>query len=288
MYQSPLVVPPQMGRDMVLHLMRANKIHQLPIVDEGRKVVGLHLWDDIVAPTSRSNLMVIMAGGLGKRLWPLTEDCPKPMLPVAGKPMLEHIINRAMHQGFSNFAISVHYLAHVIKKYFGNGSKLGVNISYLDEDRPLGTAGAVGLISPFPETTFIVTNGDVLTDVHYGEMLDFHELHNADATMAVRLHEWQHPFGVVRTDGIKIVAFEEKPVHRTHVNAGIYVLSPIVASALDRGERCDMPTLFERLQRSGKQTIAFPMHELWLDVGRPEDLQQANKGTMESPNANKS
>lgn len=275
MFRTPMVAPPGIGRDMVLHLMQANKIHQLPVVDSERRVIGLHIWDEVIAPSSRPNVMVIMAGGMGKRLRPFTEDCPKPMLPVAGKPMLEHIIERAKSEGFNNFVLSVHYLGHMIEEYFGNGERWQINIEYLREDVPLGTAGAISLLSPHPDLPFLVTNGDVLTDVRYGEMLDFHLHHGAVATMAVRLHEWQHPFGVVRTEGINIAGFEEKPVHRTHVNAGIYVLDPDALTMLNKGEQCDMPALFERLQSLGKQTIAYPMHEPWLDVGRPDDLERA-------------
>ncbi|QHA81700.1 CBS domain-containing protein [Pseudomonas mediterranea] len=272
---NPLVVPPEMGREMVLHLMHANKIHQVPVVDANRCVTGLHLWDEVLDTRERANTMVIMAGGLGKRLLPLTEDCPKPMLSVGGKPMLELIIERAKADGFVNFVLSVHYLGHVIEEYFGDGQEWGVNIKYLHEDSPLGTAGAISLLSPRPTLPFLVTNGDVLSDIRYGEMLDFHLRHGALATMAVRLHEWQNPFGVVRTDGIKITGFDEKPVYRTHVNAGIYVLDPVVLDELVVGAQCDMPTLFERVQSKGEETIAFPMHEPWLDVGRPDDLQLA-------------
>lgn len=273
MYTAPLVVTQEMGREFVLHLMRANKVHQLPVIDEQRRVVGLHLWENVISPASRSNLMVIMAGGFGKRLKPFTDDCPKPMLPIAGKPMLEHIVERAKLEGFTKFVLSLHYLGNVITDYFGNGEKLGVEIGYVTEQTPLGTAGALSLIDPVPECPFIVTNGDVLTDIHYGEMLDFHLSHQATATMAVRQHEWQHPFGVVRTKGIDIVGFEEKPIHRTHVNAGIYVLSPLALAQLEPGGVCDMPTLFERIQLTkAGTTIAYPMHEPWLDVGRPDDL----------------
>jgi dTDP-glucose pyrophosphorylase len=280
MFRTPLVVTPEIGPEMVLHLMGANKIHQLPVVTEDREVVGLHVWNDLVAPTNRPNLMVIMAGGFGKRLRPYTEDCPKPMLRVAGKPMLEHIIERAKMEGFSNFVISLHYLGHVVREHFKDGADWGVSIRYLEEDTPLGTAGALALMDPAPDLPFVVTNGDVLTDVRYGKMLSFHQNHHADATMAVRQHEWQHPFGVVTTNGIAIVGFEEKPVHRTNVNAGIYVLSPTVLTVVNKGQHCDMPTLFEKLQSTGGQTIAYPMHEPWLDVGRPEDLHRANETTF--------
>lgn len=275
MFRTPMVVPPELGHDMVLQLMKANKIHQLPVVDAEHHVVGLHVWDEILAPSRRDNIMVIMAGGLGKRLRPYTEDCPKPMLPVAGKPMLEHIIDRARAEGLSRFVLSIHYLGHMVEEYFGNGERWQVDIAYLREETPLGTAGAISLLDPRPQDAFLVTNGDVLTDINYAEMLDFHRHHGAMATMAVRQHEWQHPFGVVHTQGINIVGFEEKPVHCTHVNAGIYVLEPQALDALQRGESCDMPTLFERLQHQGKATIAYPMHEPWLDVGRPDDLERA-------------
>jgi len=272
---DPLVVPPQLGRDMVLHLMQANKIHQLPVIDEQRMVIGLHMWDELLSPTRRPNLMVIMAGGRGTRLRPHTEHCPKPMLEVGGKPMLEHIIERAREEGFERFALAIHYLGHMVEDHFGDGSKLSVQIEYLREEAPLGTAGALGLLAPVPDAPFLVTNGDVLTDIRYAELLDFHSRHHAAATMAVRLHEWQHPFGVVKTKGVDIVGFEEKPVARSHINAGVYVLEPHALSLLGRGQHCDMPTLFARLHDQSDRTIVYPMHEPWLDVGRPADLAQA-------------
>lgn len=275
--RNPLVVPPELGRDLVMQLMVANKIQQIPVVDALHHVVGLHLWDDITEPINRLNPMVIMAGGKGTRLRPHTETCPKPMLPVAGKPMLEHIIARAKTEGFSRFVLAIHYLGHMIEDYFGNGDRFQVRIDYLREQSPLGTAGALGLLDPRPELPFVVTNGDVLTDIRYGELLDFHSRHEATATMAVRLHEWQHPFGVVQTEGVDIVGLEEKPVARTHINAGIYALDPGALNALVANSHCDMPLLFERLKAQGKRTVAYPMHEPWLDVGRPGDLDQANR-----------
>ncbi len=275
-HRNALVVPPEMGREMVMQLMVANKIQQIPVVNEHRHIVGLHLWDEITTVTVRSNMMVIMAGGLGTRLRPQTENCPKPLLPVAGKPILEHIIERAKLEGFSNFVLAIHYLGHMIEEHFGNGESQGVRIDYLREQSPLGTAGALGLINPRPEDAFVVTNGDIITDIHYGELLDFHIRYDAAATMAVRVHEWQHPFGVVQTQGVKIVGFEEKPVARSHINAGVYALNPEALSLLSADAYCNMPTLFERLQAKNKRTVAYPMHEPWLDVGRPDDLIRAN------------
>lgn len=274
-HRDPMVVPPQWGRDMVLQLMQANKIHQLPIVDERRRVVGLHVWAELLVPSSRPNVMVVMAGGRGTRLMPHTMDCPKPMLPVGDKPMLEHILERARADGFRKFMFAVHYLGHMIEEYFGNGQRWDVSIEYLREEAPLGTAGALGLIRTRPDQSFIVTNGDVLTDIRYGELLDFHDRQGAAATMTVRVHEWQHPFGVVRISGVNIVGFEEKPVSRSHINAGIYVLDPDALACLEPNEHCHMPALFTRLQEKGARTIVYPMHEPWLDVGQPSDLARA-------------
>ena len=282
-HRNPLVVPREMGRELVMQLMVANKILQIPVVDEHRHVVGLHLWDEIATPRARPNQMVIMAGGMGTRLRPHTEDCPKPLLPVAGKPLLEHIIERARSEGFSNFVLAIQYLGHMVENYFGNGEHLGVRIDYLREQSPLGTAGALGLLDPRPDSHFVVTNGDVLTDIRYGDLLDFHIRHAAIATMAVRVHEWQHPFGVVQTEGVEIVGFEEKPIARTHINAGVYALSPDALTVLPANTHCDMPVLFERLQSASQRTVAYPMHELWLDVGRPADLQAANGEHPDSP-----
>jgi dTDP-glucose pyrophosphorylase len=276
-HKNPYVVTAALSRDLVKQLMIANKIYQIPIVDHNHKVVGLHLWDELATPTKLENIMVIMAGGIGSRLRPYTKECPKPLLLVAGKPMLEHIIERAKLEGFNRFIISIHYLGHMIEEYFGYGERLDVKISYLKEETPLGTAGALSLLDPKPNLPFVVTNGDVITDIRYAELLDFHIRHSAAATMAVRLHEWQHPFGVVQTQGDEIIGFEEKPIARTHINAGVYVLNPDTLSLLNENERCDMPTLFERLQVKNNRTVAYPMHEPWLDVGLPDDLTRANK-----------
>jgi dTDP-glucose pyrophosphorylase len=273
---NPLVVPPELGRELVMQLMVANKIQQIPVVDEEKHVVGLHLWDEITTSPTRPNLMVIMAGGMGTRLRPHTENRPKPLLSVAGKPMLEHIIERAKREGFNRFVLAIHYLGHLIEAYFGNGERMDVQIDYLREDTPLGTAGALGLLNPLPDASFVVTNGDVITDIRYGELLDFHSRHAATATMAVRVHEWQHPFGVVQTRGVEIVGFEEKPIARSHINAGVYALDPTALSVLTADAHCDMPTLFERLQAKEKRTVAYPMYEPWLDVGQPDDLKLAN------------
>ena len=275
-HHDALVVPPNLNRDVVVQLMTANKIQQIPIVDEKMHIVGLHLWDQINALTARPNIMVIMAGGKGSRLHPQTENCPKPLLPIAGKPILEHIIERAKVEGFSHFILAIYHLGHMIEEYFGNGDALGVKIEYLREESPLGTAGGLSLLNPLPESAFVVTNGDVITDIRYGELLDFHIQHRATATMAVRVHEWQNPFGVVQTQGIEIIGYEEKPVSRSHINAGVYVIEPSAIRHLVKSVPCDMPILFELLQKEQDKVVAYPIHERWLDVGRPDDLMTAS------------
>jgi len=274
-HHGAIVVSSELSRELVSQMMAANRIQQIPIVDENMHVIGLHLWDEINGPSERSNTIVIMAGGKGSRLHPETENCPKPLLPIAGKPILEHIINRAKAEGFSHFILAIYHLGHMIEDYFGNGEKFGVKIEYLRETSPLGTAGALSLLDPRPNSAFIVTNGDVITDIRYGELLDFHLQNGASATMAVRMHEWQNPFGVVQTQGIEITSYEEKPISRSHINAGVYVIEPSSLRLLKKSERYDMPTLFELIQGKSERIVAFPIHETWLDVGSPEDLKLA-------------
>jgi NDP-sugar pyrophosphorylase family protein len=194
------------------------------------------------------------------------------MLPIGGKPMLQYVVERAAAEGFQNIILTVHYLAHVIEEYFGDGRRFGVNISYVKEGQPLGTAGALSLIDARPDTAFLVSNADVISDVSFAGLLQFHLVQAASATMAVRAHVWQHPFGVVRTEGMEVVGFEEKPVTKTYINAGVYALEPSALDVLRHGEPCDMPQLFDRLRSGGRRTFAFPLHESWMDVGRHEDL----------------
>jgi dTDP-glucose pyrophosphorylase len=282
-HQSPLVVPQGLDRTAVVQLMIANKVQQVPVVNENKVVTGLHVWDEINAPVNRENIMVIMAGGMGKRLRPQTENCPKPMLPVAGKPMLEHILERAKNFGFKRFAITLYHLGEMVEGYFGDGHKWDVHIDYLREDEPMGTAGGLKLLQSLEmgQQPFVVTNGDVLTDINYGGLLDFHIRQEAMATMAVRLYEWQHPYGVVQIDGTNIVGFEEKPISKTHINAGVYAIEWSALSHLPQG-RCDMPGLFEILKQQGGRTVAYPMHEPWLDVGRPSDLKKAQSNASQT------
>lgn len=276
MNRSPLVVPPGISQVALRQMMAINKIFQFPEVGTNGEILDLHCIDELENRKPLDALMIIMAGGKGTRLLPYTEACPKPMLKVKGKPMMAHILDHARSEGFSRIIISLNYLGDLVEGYFGDGRRFGLKLSYLRETQPLGTAGALSLLSQHPDNPFVVTNGDVLTDIRYADILNFHGRYKADATMAVRLHEWQHPFGVVEMDGLDIVGFEEKPVARSYINAGVYVLSPSCLSHLVKDEQCDMPELFERVRQSGGKVIAYPMHETWLDVGRHQELLLAN------------
>ncbi len=273
--KNAFIVTPEIKPEVVLQLMVKNKVQQIPVINESQKITGLYLWDEVVSQKKFSNTMVIMAGGKGSRLGKFTKNCPKPLLPVNGKPILERIIERAKLQGFERFLISINYLGQMIEDYFSNGEKWNVKIDYLKEDKPLGTAGSLSLIFPKPQLPVLVSNCDIMSDFHYGELLDFHCKHSAEATMAVRIHEWENPYGVVRTKGVDIIDFEEKPVVRSHINAGVYVLEPSAIDLINKNENFDMPNLFERLKEKNLRTIVYPVHEPWLDIGRPEDYYKA-------------
>jgi NDP-sugar pyrophosphorylase family protein len=275
-HREYLGVPPDMNRNQVRDLMLNNGIQQIPIVDKEQNLLGLHLWDEIRKPAPLTNRLFIMAGGRGSRLAPLTDNCPKPMLPVGGKPILEHIVERARGEGIFNLIFSVNYLGTIIEDYFGDGKKFGVDITYVKEDFPLGTAGALSLFKEQVNEPLLVSNGDLITDIRYSEMLEFHNTHKSFITVATRSHEWQNPYGVVLTSGSDVVGYEEKPLSKSNINAGVYVLDPGVLSLLEYNEHCDMPNLITKALTTGNRLYAYPMYENWLDVGRPVDLELAN------------
>lgn len=256
--------------------IRHKRIRHLPVLSPEGQFLDLvtldrHEFDGLPNP------VVLMAGGLGTRLRPYTENCPKPLLELNGRPILERILGSFMESGFEDFYISVNYRGEMIEEKFGDGSKMGCRIRYLREKEKLGTAGALSLLPERPKTPFIVANGDVLTNVDLRHLLDYHSNHEATATMCVRTYEIQVPFGVVdATDG-KINTIVEKPVENYYVNAGIYCLNPDVLDLLVEVNRLDMPELFDRIKEQGGANYAFPIHEEWMDVGRKEDLETARK-----------
>lgn len=264
-------------RAAILKVMRERRIHQMPLIDESGTVVDVLTVDDIIGAKQKSNAVVIMAGGLGTRLYPLTQDTPKPMLNVGGKPILETIIQSFIDQGYINFFVSLNYKAEMISEYFGDGSRLGASITYLHETTRLGTAGGLSLLPNNIDCPVIVMNGDLLTRISVDSLLDFHERENAIATMVVREDNYQIPFGVVEVNGTQIVGVTEKPTQRHLVNAGIYVISAKGLEDIPAETYYDMPTHFTKLASLGHRTAAFPLHEYWVDIGRLDELERAQR-----------
>jgi len=252
------------------------KLKQLPVVNEKKQIQHIYFADDEDITLMKENTVILMAGGLGTRLRPLTDHIPKPMLKVGDKPILETIIGSFKEFGFVNFILSVNYKKDIIKNYFQDGSHLGVNISYLEESKRLGTAGALSLLTEKPNQPFFVMNGDILTKINYEQFLNFHNQTNSIATMCVREYEYQIPFGVIETNGHQLLSIEEKPIQKSFVNAGIYVLSPDVLNVVPENAFYDMPLLFEKLIELNEAVSAFPLREYWLDIGRVDDYEKAN------------
>jgi dTDP-glucose pyrophosphorylase len=262
-------------RESVISRMRGGQIRQMPILDSAGKLVGMEILDDLLAPEARMNPVVIMAGGLGRRLTPLTDQCPKPMLLIGGRPILETILLSFIDYGFKQFYISVNHKADMITQYFGDGSSWGVHIEYIREDKRLGTAGALSLIPKKPSLPLVVMNADILTKVNFNHLLEYHRAEEASATMCVREYEHQVPYGVVRIANSQILEIQEKPIQKFFINAGIYILDPKIIDIIPKYEHVDMTTLFDRIIKENWKTAVFPLREYWLDIGRHSDLDNA-------------
>lgn len=274
MFRSPTTAPPEADRETLLAIMQAKVLRHIPIVDAMGRLVGLESMMDLLSKETLPNAVVLMAGGRGQRLRPLTDLCPKPLLRIGDKPILEIILENFVSQGFRSFYISINYLAEKVVEHFGDGSRFGVSITYLREDQPLGTAGALTLLPELAEP-FLVMNGDLLTKVNFAHLLDFHSSQQGVATMCVRPYTSQIPYGVVHVDGNDLVRIEEKPTQTVFVNAGIYALSPQALARIPKGQAYDMPALFEALMAEKARTLAFPVREYWMDIGRVGDYEQA-------------
>lgn len=272
----PITVSAKMARTELLELMRERSILSLPVIDEAGRLIGLETWEQAAQTPNYDNPVFIMAGGFGTRLRPLTDNCPKPMLKVGDKPILETLLSQFLKAGFKNIYISTHYMPEQITDYFGDGSAWGANIRYVHEETPLGTGGALGLLpADIPALPLIMINGDVLTTVDFNRLLDFHNKYQPVATMCVREYDYQIPYGVISGDGHRILEMQEKPIQRYFVNAGIYVVSPELFMNVPSQERIDMPTLLEQQIARQDEVLMFPIHEYWLDIGRMDDFHKA-------------
>lgn len=278
---DPQVVQDTDSPDAVLVLMRRRGFRQIPIVNSERCVVGLRTVDDFLLVIPRNNPVVIMAGGLGSRLRELTRDKPKPMLPVGGKPVLEIIVNRLVSQGFSRIWLAVNYGREIIESHFRDGHDFGAEIHYLREEKRLGTAGALSLLPDGLNEPIIVSNADLIANMDYVTLLDTHVSQSADATMAVREHEYPIPFGVVFEREGQVLRIEEKPVHRVVVNAGVYVLSPSAIQRVPANTYFDMPQLFRELTADGCRVFCHRTNGYWLDIGHRSEYERANAAFLD-------
>lgn len=264
------------SREKILQLAAAKKIYQIPVVNSDGCIVGVAKIDEMLQPIGRSNKVVLMAGGLGTRLSPLTDSVPKPMLHVGKKPILETIIENFSKYGYRDVILSVSYKSHVIEEHFGDGAAFGVKISYVNETKRMGTAGALSLMGNQLSEPFFVMNADLLTNVNFEHLHDYHESHKAMATMAVREYDFQVPYGVVNISDSRITSIEEKPTQRYYVSGGIYMLNPESLELIPKNQFFDMPSLFEKLISKGLEVLSFPVREYWLDIGRMSDFKKAN------------
>jgi dTDP-glucose pyrophosphorylase/CBS domain-containing protein len=270
-----ICVGAEADRTGVLDLMRARSIRHVPIVDRERRLLGIHFLEVLLGTADKPNTAVIMAGGEGRRLRPLTDRLPKPMVPVAGRPILERIVLHLVGHGIRRICISVNYLADVITRYFGDGSLFGCSIEYLHEAEPLGTGGPLSLLREPPSDPVLVMNGDLVTQVDISRLLQFHASRGACATLTARHHQVEIPFGVVNERDGELVALVEKPSPDYLINAGIYVLDPAVLALVPRGVFFPITALFEKLLAARKRVAVYLIEEDWIDVGRREELARA-------------
>lgn len=276
MKSSPITLPQGATIAQMRDIMQEHKIHQIILVKDGKFIHDVVSIDECISPRKYPNKIVLMAGGMGKRLLPLTETCPKPLIKVGNQPILETVLNNFSKQGFTDILLAVNYKAEMIKDFCGVGKKFGVSIKYINERKRLGTAGALSLIKDLPDEPFIVMNADLLTRINFKQLIDFHVSNEAIATMAVREYNFEVPYGVVKIDGTKIKGVVEKPQQNFFVNAGIYVLDPKVVKYIPENEFFDMPDLFNLLAKKKKNVAAFPIREYWIDIGHARELATAN------------
>lgn len=276
MNKKPTIAKEDESSEVIFSKMKKNNLKQIPVVNNQGLVKRLFLLDEMMKRDRQDNWIVLMAGGLGTRLGELTKDCPKPLLKIGSKPILESIIESFISNGFYRFIISVNYKAEMIMDYFGDGDRWGVEIIYVEEKMRLGTAGALSLLPFRPDKPIIVMNGDLLTKVDFNRLLEFHLDTGAEATICVREYEFQVPYGVVGVDHHRLVSIEEKPKQHFFISGGIYVIDPAVLDCIPMNEYYDMPSLFDHLLERGVKASVFPIQEYWIDIGRMDDFERAN------------
>ena len=278
--KGPVTAPKTLSDADLLQMMTEKVIRQLPLVDEHGELVDIAFMHELVEELEEDPVAILMAGGRGARLLPLTEKVPKPLLPIGDKPVMERIISQLREAGIKKMNVAVHHKSEQISSHFGNGSRFGVELTYVAEDKPLGTAGSLRALGQLTEP-FIVINADIVTTLSYKALIAYHREHKADITVAVRRYEIAVPYGVLECDGPQINRLVEKPVTTVLVNAGIYLVEPRVTKLIPEDEHFDMTDLVSRVLESGGSVVAFPIHEYWLDIGRHEDYSSAQRAFRE-------
>lgn len=274
--KNPLTIKKNISEDELLELSSKTDIYDFPVIDEKGKVVSIKSVASVLGQKKISNAIVLMAGGLGTRLAPLTKDTPKPMLKVGKKPILETIIERLRAQGFHNFTLCVNYKKQIIEHYFEDGAKFGVAINYTKERTKLGTAGALSLLKDMDES-FIVMNADILTELNFKELLSAHHENKASLTMCVREFSYQVPYGVIEKKGKLVSKITEKPTQKFLVSAGIYVCEPEVLSFIPQNKSFDMPELVQTLLQKKAKVGSYLINDYWIDIGRMDEFNRANE-----------
>lgn len=276
-FDKPTVAKNNTSIQELIKLCSEKNISQIPIIDENGHAIGIHLLDELLKPKKYSNKVVLMVGGLGTRLRPLTNKIPKPMLPIGSKPILETIILNFKKHGFTNFILSVNYKSHIIEEYFKDGEKFGVNIEYIHEKKRMGTAGALSFLKDKIQESFFVMNGDLLTNINFCDMMEYHINNNADATMGIREYDFQVPYGVVKLNENIITEIKEKPVEKFFVSGGVYILNKNILELINNNEFYDMPTLFTDIINKQMKSISYIIDDYWLDIGMIHEYEKANE-----------
>ena len=278
MHKNFKFLPEKATEKQALALMQREALRQVPVLDKEGHIIKLFLLDELIKPQHLTNDVIIMAGGEGKRLGLLTKNCPKPMLKINGKHILEIILEHCIKAGFVNFYFSVNYLKEQIQNYFQDGSKWNVRISYLEEDKPLGTAGSISLLpNQVKNEPILILNGDVLTKIDYNSLIHFHKDNAADISLCASEHKTQIPYGVINIDDKGTPSLDEKPNLKHLINAGIYLLEPIIFNLFPKNNFLDMPDLIKKAKEKKYKINVFPVHEYWKDIGYPESLLQTSK-----------
>jgi len=270
----PTTAPVGTPKSELIQVMRAKSIRQIPLLDKSGVVSDLAVLDHLVEEALPEPAAVVMAGGFGKRMMPLTANVPKPMLPVGERPIVERTIENLKSAGIRRVYMATHYRAEVLTEHFGNGEQFGVEMNYVDEEVPLGTAGALSRLQGNRDVLLVV-NGDIVTDLNYRSLLRFHREHEAEMTVGVRQYEFHVPYGVVSTAEARVTGITEKPTQRMFVNAGIYLIEPHVCALVPAGKKFDMTDLIEKMIAEKRRVCAFPISEYWVDIGQQEEYARA-------------